>query len=358
MSTNSILARDISSGEATASLDPEVARLAAQIDFNSPLSIQQFGSEIADRSAHYTDEILTAARAIDLGETGSQLNEIVVAAKKFDLESLNSALGRTPIFGGLLKRASLSKEKATAKFDSVKAQVEKLVSQVEATAELLNRRNRDYQSMYIGVREEHELLGKHVEALELRLVDLEGELSTLAHEAETLEVNERIAVLEATRNQMGKRADDLKVLQHAAMQTLPMVRIIQSNNLALVDKFQTIRQLTLPAWKRSFMLALTLDEQKNAVALASTIDDATNALMRRNAELLRQNSVATAKSNQRLVVDVETLREVHEKILLTLTDVRREHQEGAAQRRAAIGELERLRVEMADGVRAIGLVNG
>ncbi len=109
------------------------------------------------------------------------------------------------------------------------------------------------------------------------------------------------------------------------MQMLPMVRIIQSNNIALVDKFKTIRQLTLPAWKRAFVMALTLDEQKNAVELANTIDDATNSLMKRNAELLHQNSVATAKANQRLVVDVETLKHVHEEILQTLADVRDEH---------------------------------
>jgi uncharacterized protein YaaN involved in tellurite resistance len=33
------------------------------------------------------------------------------------------------------------------------------------------------------------------------------------------------------------------------MQTLPMIRIIQSNNLMLVDKFYAIKNITLPAWK-------------------------------------------------------------------------------------------------------------
>jgi len=106
------------------------------------------------------------------------------------------------------------------------------------------------------------------------------------------------------------------------------------------------------------MLALTLDEQKSAVALADTIDNATNAIMRRNADLLHQNSVATAKSNQRLVVDVETLQHVHDKILLTLTDVRDAHEKGATDRRQAIGELERLRSEMLSGVKAAGVAGG
>jgi uncharacterized protein YaaN involved in tellurite resistance len=136
-----------------------------------------------------------------------------------------------------------------------------------------------------------------------------------------------------------------------------MVRIIQSNNLSLVDKFHAIRQLTLPAWKRAFLLALTLDEQKSAVELASTIDNATNMMMRRNAELLHQNSVATARANQRLVIDIDTLREVHGKILRTLLDVRNEHQQGAPERKRAIAELELLRNEMSGGVKAIHTPN-
>jgi uncharacterized protein YaaN involved in tellurite resistance len=162
-------------------------------------------------------------------------------------------------------------------------------------------------------------------------------------------------MLSSIRNQMLKRADDMRVLQHAALQTLPMIRIIQSNNLTLIDKFHNIQQLTLPAWKRAFMLALTLDEQKNAVQLADSIDNATNAMMRRNAELLHSNSVATAKANQRLVVDVSTLKDVHEQILRTLQDVRREHEQGQAQRREALGELDRLRLEMAGAVKALAV---
>ena len=192
--------------------------------------------------------------------------------------------------------------------------------------------------MYDGVRQEFELLGLHVAAIERRLQDVDTEVVQLQGKDDAMDTAEHLAMLEASRNALTKRADDLRVLTHSALQMLPMVRIIQSNNLTLVDKFQTIRLLTLPAWKRSFMLALALDEQKNAVELATTIDDATNELMRRNADLLHQSSVATAKANQRLVIDPETLRHVHEKIIATLKDVRTAHETGADERRKAIAD--------------------
>ncbi|MDM9648889.1 toxic anion resistance protein [Rhizobium sp. S163] len=338
-----------------AATDADIARLAATIDLSSALSIQQFGHEVAERSSKYTDEILGTARASDIERTGAQLNEIVIAAQQFNLSSLDSSAARVPIIGGLLKRLAKSKERAMAHFDSVKGQVDKLVTQIETTAQTLTKRNHDYQLMYEGVRDEYAALGQHVSAIELRLRDMESEIARQDVDATDLSASEYRAVLEANRQLLTKRADDLRVLQHAAMQTLPMVRIIQSNNLALVDKFQTIRQLTLPAWKRAFMLALTLDEQKNAVALSNTIDNATNDIMRRNADLLHQNSVATAKSTQRLVVDVETLQHVHDKILMTLTDVRDAHEKGAVERKEALGKLQTLRAEMLSSSRMAGL---
>ena len=125
---------------------------------------------------------------------------------------------------------------------------------------------------------------------------------------------------------------DLQVLQQSAMQTLPMIRIIQSNNLMLVDKFYAIKNITLPAWKNQISLAISLQEQKNSVQLANTIDDATNDLLKRNADLLHQNSVDTAKANQRSVIDIETLEHVQNTLIKTVNDVIVIQKEGMQKR--------------------------
>jgi uncharacterized protein YaaN involved in tellurite resistance len=200
--------------------------------------------------------------------------------------------------------------------------------------------------MHTGVCEEHRGLELHMRAAQLRLTQVEGELATLRADG-TAEAMATATMAEASRNALEKRVADFAALRHSAFQTLPMIRIMQANNLALVEKFQTIQRLTLPAWKRSFTMAVALNEQRDAVKLADSIDDATNHFMRRNAELLHDNSIATAKANQRLAIDIDTLREVHAQVLETLDDVRGIHAEGAKARAGALVELERLRSEMA-----------
>ena len=94
------------------------------------------------------------------------------------------------------------------------------------------------------------------------------------------------------------------------------------------------------------MLSLTLREQRNAVELATKIDDTTNDLLKRNAELLHRNSVETARANQRLVIDVETLKQVQETLIKTVEEVIRIQRDGVEKRQNAEKEIQGMRVDM------------
>ena len=141
----------------------------------------------------------------------------------------------------------------------------------------------------------------------------------------------------------------MKVLQHAALQQLPMIRMVQTNNRMLIEKFHTIRELTVPAWKRQFMLALSLNEQKSAVQLANSIDDATNRFLLENAKLLKDNTLSTARANQRLVIDVETLRQVHDSLVETMQEVIRINADGVKARAQVSNDLRQMREALAAG---------
>jgi uncharacterized protein YaaN involved in tellurite resistance len=320
--------------------------LAAQIDIKSPLTVTNFGAEIGKAAGNYADELLQQARSNDLDDMGSKLNEVVVAAQSFDLDAFDSKWTRMPLIGGLIGSIARTKARTMANFSSLEGQIEKLVGDIASAQIRLAHRAQTLDTMYKGVEEEHFQLALHASAAAIRLQELNDELQSLRLSASSPMEVELLASMEASASTLSKRVGDLSVLQHSALQTLPMIRMIQANNLVLIEKFQTIQNLTVPAWKRAFMMALALHEQKDAVALANNIDDATNYFMRRNSEILHENAVATARANQRLVVDVETLRLVHENVIKTLTDVRKANLDGQVQREQALTELVKLRADM------------
>jgi uncharacterized protein YaaN involved in tellurite resistance len=232
-------------------------------------------------------------------------------------------------------------------FDSTRQQIDSLVREVEATQSGIRVRNAGLEDMHVGVREEHRLLGIHVAAGKMRLAEMRAQLVQLREGGQgDIQAAHEIADLETVATNLEKRINDLMVLQHSALQSLPMIRLIQSNNQMLADKFHTVREITVPAWKRQFMLKLTLNEQRNAVELADTIDNTTNDLLKRNAALLHRNSVETAKANQRLVIDVDTLREVQTTLIKSVEDVIRIHHEGIQSFRQAEAQIESMRSDL------------
>jgi uncharacterized protein YaaN involved in tellurite resistance len=57
--------------------------------------------------------------------------------------------------------------------------------------------------------------------------------------------------------------------------------------------------------------------------------------LKRNADLLHQNSVDTAKANQRSVIDIETLEHVQNTLIKTVNDVIQIQKEGMQKREEA-----------------------
>lgn len=322
----------------------QVQQIRATLVDLSPANVQGYGRDAATKTTQFSSELLDQVRNRDLDATGDKLGEVVRIARNLNLQKFGGR-SRLPIVGPLIDKMRDSKGELVQKFSSTNQQIEHLMRDVSRQQEDLGKRVRDFDRMHEIVLVERRELGLHIAAGKLRLSELEVERSTLEG-CEEPEARQRRQEIDGAVRLLDKRVSDLQLLQHAADQSLPMIRMIQANAMQLIEKFGTVRDITIPAWKRSFAIQLSLNEQKSAVQLANAIDDATNELMRRNADMLHENSVATAKANQRGVIDVETLQHVHERLIQTVEDVRQIHREGIEKRRQAEQDLARMREDV------------
>jgi uncharacterized protein YaaN involved in tellurite resistance len=320
----------------------EVLAARKELQEMSHNSVAEYGKSIASKTSGYTDELLDLVQNRDLDATGHKLNQVVQVAQQLNTSSLLNSKKSSGFFGNILSRFKGVKDNFDAHFNSTKAQLDVLVQEIESSQSGLKARVDTLDQMFEGVQDEYKQLGVHIAAGHLREQELQQEIAALTALPQDQTTTQKIYDLNHLANNLEKRVSDLQVLQQSAMQTLPMIRIIQSNNLMLVDKFYAIKNITLPAWKNQISLAISLSEQKNSVQLANSIDDATNELLRRNAELLHQNSVDTAKANQRSVIDIETLEHVQNTLIKTVNDVIQIQKEGVQKRNEATVRLRAL----------------
>lgn len=325
----------------------EIARVASTIQTGRRASVAEFGREIAEHNTRYTDSLLSEVRNNDLGEAGAMLTKVVQLASHLDLEGVSATKSKIPVIGTLLNKIRRRASDFSAHFDTTRDQINKLMTTVGNTQTSLDSRNQQLDGMFDAVKHEHWLLGIHIAAGRLRLAEMREELDGMKANASAAPTEAMsIAELDAGVAELDKRLGDLLALQHSAMQCLPMIRLLQGNNSTLKSKFHAIREITIPAWERQFMLRVALAEQNNAVELAGRIDDTTNALLKQNAELLHRNSVESAKANQRLVIDTATLREVQATLVRTVQEVIRINEEGVKARSVAERELLTMRNDL------------
>ncbi|MGK8025386.1 toxic anion resistance protein, partial [Salmonella sp. LSP 54/18] len=270
-------------------------------------------------------------------------------ARSVNVSNLTESRSNLPVIGPIINKIRTRGKNFAAQFDSTREQIDALVSEVSITQRSLAANNGALQQMFEEVVKEHHLLGVHIAAGKVRLSQLQLQAEKLRASVGNNPASfQEVADLDTLISNLDKRIGDLIVSQQSAMQVLPMIRIIQANNQNLVDKFHSVKETTVPNFKRQFLLAISLNGQRNAVNLANDIDNANNELLRSNAKLLHRNAVETMRANQRLVIDVSTLKEVQDTLIQTVGDVIKIQREGATKLR----ETEKQVLTMRENLRA------
>ena len=328
----------------------DIEALANGLDITRRDQLSRFGRDTGQKSAGIADQMLLQVRAGDVDGLGGKLTEIVTQAQSLNLHALGEKRSRLPLLGGLIDKMRQRKNEIVSQFSSVQSNIERLMGEVTGMQRGLQSRIDVLDQGFAAVKDEYRELGLHIAAGQIALGRLRGEIANGQSRAASAQLgalqSQELQDKIAAGDMLEKRMADMRVLQHSALQTLPMIRLVQTNNSMLIEKFHTVKELTLPAWKRQFMLALSLQEQRSAVQLAGTIEDATNAFLRENAQLLKTNTVATAQSNQRMVIDLSTLQEVQDTLLSTVQEVIKINQDGMKQRAGVADQLSQMREQL------------
>ena len=321
---------------------PRVQQRLTDIRNSSSINIGSLGQGVASKTADYTTEVLELVKAKDT-TTGQKLNEVVKV-----LSSLNTknAISKPGFFGKMFGGFKGVKQSFDARYASTKSQINTMMVEISESQIGLKSRVQMMTQMSTHVATQHKEIGIFIAAGKLKVHEMQLELQELNNGNNETLYGARIFELNTDIHTLEKRIGDLQLLQRSAEQSIHMIRIITGNNLMLINKFDAIKDVTIPAWENQIALAITLEEQASAVEMVAAIDDTTNSLLRSNADLLYSNSVGTAKANQRAVIDVDTIKYIHDKLVSTVKDTIQAHEDGIKERARGEQELKDLNLQM------------
>ena len=322
-----------------------VDEFAKKIDISNSQLVLQYGAAAQKSVAGFSESALSNVRNKDLGEIGETLTNLVVELKNFGQEEEDKG----GIFG-FFKKASNKMETMRIQSARAEANVDKIVRELEQHQVVLMKDIAMFDQMYELNLKYYKELTMYIIAGKKRLAEIQtGQLEELRKKAEASGAQEDAQAyndLAQMCNRFEKKLHDLELTRMVSIQMGPQTRMLQNNDTLMVEKIQSSLVNTIPLWKSQMVLALGLENSRKATAAQSAVTNATNELLKKNAEMLKMGTIATAKEAERSIIDIETLQHTNQQLISTLDEVIQIQREGAQKRREAEVELGRIEGEL------------
>ena len=322
-----------------------VDEFAKKIDISNSQLVLQYGAAAQKSVAGFSESALSNVRNKDLGEIGETLTNLVVELKNFGEDEEDKG----GIFG-FFKKAGNKMETMRIQSARAEANVDKIVRELEQHQVVLMKDIAMFDQMYELNLKYYKELTMYIIAGKKRLAEIQtGQLEELRKKAEASGAQEDAQAyndLAQMCNRFEKKLHDLELTRMVSIQMGPQTRMLQNNDTLMVEKIQSSLVNTIPLWKSQMVLALGLENSRKATAAQSAVTNATNELLKKNAEMLKMGTIATAKEAERSIIDIETLQHTNQQLISTLDEVIQIQREGAQKRREAEVELGRIEGEL------------
>ncbi|HEC8324791.1 TPA: toxic anion resistance protein [Providencia rettgeri] len=333
-----ILGKETEKFAVTTDKREQIAAQANSLVLGDPRTAHNFGRSTSDNGG-YLDKLLENVHIQNQGDTGKKLNEIVELARDISMSvqpgKVQQALLKVPVIGYYATRAVRLFSRATDRYDTVKNQVNLLTSDITNISADLIVSNNNHEIMYEEVLAEvHEsginivAAGYAIEQIEAALKDrrkaLKSDPENNLLALEVSNIDHQLAVLK-------KRRMDIIMTQQKCFEDLTMIRMMQRNNLNMLDQFETIQRVTLPSAKRAHLLVDQATQSNNRSKLVQAVGDVVNAQARHQADLVSESSIRIARQGHRPVYDESTLEHISDTIGGAAREIKRIQRESEVQ---------------------------
>ena len=322
-----------------------VEEFSKKIDIGDSNLVLQYGAAAQKNIASFSESALNSVRTKDLGEIGKSLSDLVVELKGFGQEEEE----KKGLFG-LFKKSGNKIESLKAQYSKVETNVDRIAHELEQHQVTLLKDVAMFDQMYELNLKYYKELTMYILAGKKRLAAVRaGELEELRKQAEASGAQEdaqRYNDMVQMCERFEKKLHDLELTRMISIQMGPQTRLLQNNDTLMVEKIQSSLVNTIPLWKSQMVLALGMEHSRQATAAQSAVTEMTNELLKKNADMLKTGTIATAKEAERSIVDIETLKHTNEQLISTLDEVLNIQRDGAAKRKAAEVELGKIEGEL------------
>ncbi|MFD9627515.1 toxic anion resistance protein [Peribacillus muralis] len=323
-------------------------QLAEQIDPTNHQAMISYGTPAQSKLLTFSNSMLEHVQKKDVGEVGGIISDLMKKLNELSPDELKQ--DKPSFFARMFGKLSGSVQEVLSKYQKTGAQIDRISVKLDRSKNILLSDIVILEKLYETNKEYFQALNVYIAAGEIKLEEIHGktipELKKSAEQSNDQMKFQEVNDMRQFAERLDKRLHDLKLSREITIQSAPQIRLIQNTNQALVEKIQSSIMTAIPLWKNQVAIALTLIRQRHAVEAQKRVSKTTNDLLLKNSEMLKVNTIETAKENERGLVDIETLKNTQANLISTLEETMRIQEEGRHKRRQAEQELASMENEL------------
>ena len=323
----------------------EVDAIVSKIEVYNMETIVSFGAEAAEEISKASDVVLRSMNMSQLDDTSRMLKTLAGIMSKFDIDEIREDKG---LFGRLFSNAKKQLDKILAKYKTMGDEVDKIYVELRKYEQEIKQSNKKLDQLFNANVEYYHELVKYILAGEQACNELEAYIGQRQSDFETSGDNSiqfELTTLNQSLQMLEQRTQDLRTAESVALQSIPMIKMMEFSNYNLVRKINSAFIVTLPVFKQALAQAMLLKRQKIQAEAMSELDKKTNEMLIKNA----RNTAETTKMTARMVsgssIQIETLENTWRTIMSGIDETRSIQENAHKQRIDDAKRLEAIKAE-------------
>lgn len=335
--------------------NPRIVKLLAT--FDSATGILEYGKDVMSNISAKSDKLLDEVKDSDVEFVETQMRSILTMAKSLNLKPKNKDDGWiSNLFSRAKEHFVDAKEQLMSEFNDMSSQMDRVISQVEQANSRIIDKVVGLQAQYKENLQDYKNLDIIIKDAEEAFFHKKTELEILKHNISNALDAQSLNRMISNLDRLDKKIDNMKKFQLMCLQDAPSLAQMEDNAITLLEKFETIKTMTIPLWKKQIRMYIDGQELHRAARLGTAVDDANNAMIKANSSSNKEIAIETTRLNQRAIIDDSTAEEVHKNLLDTLDEVININDEGRQRRidsSKRMEEMHRLYASIASGQTSI-----
>lgn len=312
-------------------------------------NINTIGTSAGANVGRLADQIMSKVNVTDdNSEFGQSITTILSLTRAVDIDSLQDDKS---IVGWVRKLFVNAKQKVGDQYKNSKEQIDEIMNTLQTginrqhgECEWLDTAYNENKNYLFELRDTLAELEVVTKSQDERLTEMQADSET-----DTFAIQEQKMICEA----LSKQEDKIRRLIIMCELSAPRLMSMKKVNLNTVSKFEDLKSVVIPAWKSQLAEQLISERQRKDNELGNLIDNETNRLLEVNSKMVATNMLDAAKANNRGIVDIKTLRNVHKTTIDGIEAVLIEEKKGKEERERAKVELLQLSHDLENTLREI-----